>query len=367
MAEPLSILDKIIENEKNKQLQELDVETEVNYLLSNPKIKKEREKEVIRFRYGLNGEKAKTLEEIGRNLGITRERVRQIEKNTLKKITDFADAEKRVIKSFALLSDQIEALGGIATFADLAHIILREDEKSPKARHNLNFLILLNKKFVQISDSNEYKKGLYLKSADENELFKAIKVATEILETEKKPVEEKALIKKIKEKASLEEITIASALAVSKKILKTEEGHFGLSQWREINPRSIRDKTYYILKKHKKPLHFTDISIHIENMDKAKKKVTKQAVHNELIRDERFVLIGRGIYALSEWGYKKGVIEDVIIEILIEAGEPLHKDVIIEEVLKRRVVKETTILLNLQKNKFRRVARATYGLSNRGE
>jgi DNA-directed RNA polymerase delta subunit len=100
-------------------------------------------------------------------------------------------------------------------------------------------------------------------------------------------------------------------------------------------------------------------------MNNNEKKVTKQAVHNELIRDERFILIGRGIYALREWGYNKGVVEEVIEEVLITAGKPLHKDEIIKEVLKRRVVKETTILLNLQKDRFKRVARATYTISSR--
>ncbi len=153
---------------------------------------------------------------------------------------------------------------------------------------------------------------------------------------------------------------IRSVLTLSKNIIRTEEGHLGLSHWREINPKSIRDKTYYILRKHQKPLHFEAIAQHIESLDQNKKKVTKQAVHNELIRDERFVLIGRGIYALREWGYKNGVVEEVIEEILITADKPMHKDDIIKEVKKQRIVKETTILLNLQKDKFIRVARATY-------
>ena len=89
-------------------------------------------------------------------------------------------------------------------------------------------------------------------------------------------------------------------------------------------------------------------------------------MHNELIRDKRFVLIGRGIYALSEWGYNSGVVEDVIEEVLISAGKPMHKDDIIVEVMKRRMVKETTILLNLQKDRFKRVARATYTNTRRG-
>lgn len=365
MNEPLSILEKIIESEKTKQLQELDPEAEVNYLFTAPKIKKERERDVVRFRYGLNGEKPKTLEEIGKKLGITRERVRQIEKATLKKIEDFSNEEKRSQKFFHLVTTQLESVGGIATFSTLAEMILGENDRKLKQRHSLYFLLFLNKKFVQISENNDIKKSFVLDSINLDHIYKTIDEAVAILESHSKPVEERKLLQLLKEKKiRFEDNSLVSALTLSKKILKTEEGHFGLSHWRDINPKSIRDKTYYILKKHNKPLHFEDISKHVEGFHESEKKVTKQAVHNELIRDERFVLIGRGIYALSEWGYTKGVVEEVIEEVLITAGKPLHKDEIIKQVLKRRVVKETTILLNLQKNRFKRVARATYTITN---
>lgn len=365
MNEPLSILEKIKESEKTKQLQTLNVEEEVSFLLNNPKIKKDREREVITLRFGLSGEKPKTLEEIGHNLNITRERVRQIEKAVFKKISDFAVNEKRTGKVISLINDQLNEFGGIATFSNLCEIVLGENGKKHKQRAALNFLLALDGKIIDIHETSTLKRGIALEKINMDNVTKTIDDAIEILDTHKKPVEEKQLLKLVKEKkVRFEDDTVISALTLSKKILKTEEGHFGLSHWRDINPKSIRDKTYYILKKHKQPLHFNDISKHVENLDEGKKKVTKQAVHNELIRDERFVLIGRGIYALKEWGYKQGVVEEVIEEILICAGKPLHKDEIIEEVLKRRLVKETTILLNLQKEKFKRVARATYTITN---
>ena len=157
---------------------------------------------------------------------------------------------------------------------------------------------------------------------------------------------------------------IGSLLWTKKNVLQTDEKKWGLITWREVNPRSIRDKTYIIMKKHKNPLHYGEITEKILNHKLQKKPITKQAVHNELIRDDRFVLIGRGIYALSEWGYKPGVVEDVIREILRDHGKPMHKNEIIEHVKKHRIVKETTVILNLQKNSFKRVARATYTLAD---
>ena len=90
------------------------------------------------------------------------------------------------------------------------------------------------------------------------------------------------------------------------------------------------------------------------------KNVTVQAVHNELIRYPQFVLVGRGLYALKEWGYEPGTVADVIERILTEKG-PLSKREIIAEVAKQRTVKVGTISLNLQKMPyFVRVGRAVY-------
>ena len=131
-----------------------------------------------------------------------------------------------------------------------------------------------------------------------------------------------------------------------------------------VNPKNIRDKIYVILKENKKHMHFNEISESIKDSSFKRKDVTTQAIHNELIKDKRFVLVGRGIYALKEWGYEKGTVADIISEVLREANEPLHRDEIVKRVLKSRFVKETTILLNLQgKPQFKRVAKATYALA----
>ena len=139
---------------------------------------------------------------------------------------------------------------------------------------------------------------------------------------------------------------------------------WGLVKWPTVNPKNIRDKIYVILADAGKPMHFSGIAGHIKDSDFKRKDVTTQAIHNELIKDKRFVLIGRGIYALDEWGYSKGTVSDIITKVLKKAGEPLHRDEIVKRVLKSRQVKETTILLNLQsKPEFKRVAKATYTLA----
>ncbi|MEX2195684.1 MAG: RNA polymerase sigma factor RpoD [Thermoleophilaceae bacterium] len=54
----------------------------------------EREREVIEMRFGLKGHQARTLEEVGRAFGVTRERIRQIENNTLKKLQSLPEAQR---------------------------------------------------------------------------------------------------------------------------------------------------------------------------------------------------------------------------------------------------------------------------------
>jgi DNA-directed RNA polymerase delta subunit len=359
-----SILDRIAESEQSKKIHSLDIEAEVEFVLSAPKVKKDRDIAVIRERYGLNGDKPKTLEEIGKEMGITRERVRQIEKNALKKLSEFMANEIRGQEILTTIETKIAKDGGAVTNGRLYELLLGNNASSAKLKHMVSFLAMLAKKINQALETSDMKAGFYLDNLTKANVLDTIKVATGILDAEKKPLEEEAFLAKVEKKEiGLDNEQVVAIITLSKKILRTDTGSLGLSHWREINPKSIRDKTYYILKKYQKPLHFTEISKHIEAMDDKKKKVTRQAVHNELIRDERFVLIGRGIYALSEWGYKAGVVEDVIEEVLITAGKPMHKDDIVSEVMKRRIVKETTILLNLQKDKFKRVARATYTIT----
>jgi len=361
-----SILDKIAEAEQNKMVRNLDIAAEVEFVLACPKLKRERDAQVVSGRYGLNGDKPKTLEEIGKELGITRERVRQIEKNAVRKLSEYIASEIRGQEILSTIESKITRDGGVVTKSRIFEILLGSENASAKLKHMVSFLISLDNKIINITETASLKAG-YSLDIEPRTIGETIDKSIEILTSEKKPIEEKVFLTKIeKTELGLGDEQVIAIISLSKKVLRTDLGHLGLSEWREINPKSIRDKTYYVLKKFNKPLHFTDISAHIESLDENKKKVTKQAVHNELIRDKRFVLIGRGIYALSEWGYNAGVVEDVIEEVLATAGKPMHKDDIIIEVMKRRMVKETTILLNLQKDRFTRVARATYTNTRRG-
>ena len=155
------------------------------------------------------------------------------------------------------------------------------------------------------------------------------------------------------------------AIASISKQLASLNGLWGLAKWPTVNPKNIRDKIFVVLESKKEPMHFADIAEAIAESDFKRKNVTIQAIHNELIKDSRFVLIGRGIYALDSWGYKKGTVSDIITQILKEAGKPLTRVEIVKQVLRSRKVKETTILLNLQNKKlFKKVDKNSYTVAD---
>jgi len=153
-------------------------------------------------------------------------------------------------------------------------------------------------------------------------------------------------------------------LNIAKVIQFNPYNEIGLKNWSEVKPRDVGDKAYLVLKHHGKPEHYSVITSMINDHKFDSRTAYQETVHNELIKDSRFVLIGRGIYALSEWGYKKGVVADVIREIIKSIGRPMSREEIITEVLKKRQVKRNTILVGLSNRKnFQKIGKDRYGLA----
>ena len=139
--------------------------------------------------------------------------------------------------------------------------------------------------------------------------------------------------------------------SISKKFHVSAYGDFGLTEWPEIRPRAIRDQIYLVLSKKKEPLHFETIADLINKSEFTSRKALVPTVHNELIKDSRFVLVGRGIYALSEHGYKPGTVQEVIKRLIKRHG-PMKPKEVLEAVMKERILKPNTILINLQNKSF---------------
>lgn len=327
----------------------------------------EKEQDVITRRFSLNNQPKQTLEKIGESFSVTRERVRQIENIALSKLRRTINNTKfhRINRLAKEITSQ---RGGIMLEDDLISEMLSVFLKRGDADANIIKLsMVIDPELAKQEKSDVFFPFWTYNSIRTSEVRKIndsgislLKKRTDVLEEAKLITELRAIFSRKDEEMS--EKTLIAALSVDKR-LKKVDGSWGLIEWRHINPRSIRDKAYIVLKKTKKPLHFVDIANKISEVGFDRKVVTVQAVHNELIRCEKFVLVGRGLYVLKEWGYKEGTVADVIEEILSEKKQPMTKQEIIESVLKQRHVRIGTISLNLQKNPhFVRVGRAVYTL-----
>ncbi len=322
-------------------------------------IDREREREIIARRFGLF-DRRETLEQIGELLGITRERVRQLEKSVVQRLKILAEQGKlpHIEEVESTLTTELNKMGDAAKVSDLSARITAENSKTDQSR--IAFLSMLCPSLVVIEENDFYNLAVGIRSTRDDKKIKAS--ITKIVDAIKK-AGEPTTIEDVAEVVKINPPIQAQALASISKLLATLNGRWGLVKWPMVNPRNIRDKIYVILKESGKHMHFNEIAEEIKKSDFKRRDVTTQAIHNELIKDKRFVLIGRGIYALKEWGYKKGTVADIIAQVLREAEKPLHRDEIVKQVLKSRFVKETTILLNLQgKSQFKRVAKATYTL-----
>jgi hypothetical protein len=335
----------------------IDLNSAVKDILDT--VEREREREIIARRFGLY-DRRETLEQIGELLGITRERVRQLEKAIMIRLRLAAEEdlphinviEKQFIR-------HLHDLGRVAKVHDLTGRVASSANET--ARAHVAFIAEIAPRLTVVEENDRYHHAVGIKEHGSNDQIK--QHVDTIVGTIKKSGEPLS-IDDLHAKTDHDHPNHVRALASVSKDLAHLKDKWGLTKWPTVNPKNIRDKIYVILQENTKPMHFSDIAKAIKDSDFRRKDVTTQAIHNELIKDGRFVLIGRGIYALKEWGYNKGTVADIITDILKKESGPLHRDEIVKRVLKHRQVKETTILLNLQgKARFKRVAKATYALA----
>lgn len=309
-----------------------------------------RAQDVIVSRYGLGAKAARlTLDAIGKKYSITRERVRQIENHSLAAVRK-SKAYKDLEPVFSELKALILELGGLVSEKDL----LKHLSKDQATQNHFHFLLVIGEDFKREKEDEEFKhrwnvdaelskkienalRKLYSKLSDDELVFEGDLITSFIDE-----------VKDLNEKYKDEEI-IKRWLSISHKIGKNPLGEWGKSSSANVNAKGMRDYAFLVIRKHGSPIHFKEVAKAISQY--FDKKAHVATTHNELIKDPRFVLVGRGLYALAEWGYMSGVVKDVIHKILEKEG-PLSKEKIVEKVLKERYVKENTILVNLQNSKF---------------
>jgi hypothetical protein len=331
----------------------------------------QRNKEVVLRRFGLaESQEMETLEAIGRDHKITRERVRQIESDTLKRLKEKINSPK-FAPSFKELEDAISAVlnrhGGVMKESSLLEYLV------PEGNRNFAYFVLsLNPSFKRIELDNCFYPVWTNDLNAVNTAKKMCQTFEEKMISLKKTLSEQEMIdiyeKELKSQfgTDIGKEAVFSYLGICSRLAKTVDQKWGLSAWAEVNPKTIKDKIEMVLKRENKPLHFQDISKMIEQLNAQLANVKKisphiQTVHNELIKNSSFILVGRGMYALKDWGYEPGQVKDIISKLLKDSQGSLTKEEIIQAVSSQRSVKESTILSSLRnKNLFTKDASGKY-------
>lgn len=371
-----NILDKIIKQHKEQKLASLNPRELIDFVLKNLN---QREREIINARYGLETPQVQTLEAIGKKYHITRERVRQIEKKAIKKVLETEGWQEKLGDLASFVVEEIKKGGYLRLEEKLFDKLLKdegEEREINKNRLRFIFTYFLND-YIEPVNIIHAEKAWKIKGKElehYHPLIEGIKSIlirkeeplhlSEIINFLKKELADEKINKIISEVESWEEV-VKSYLEVSKHFKNNLFDKWGLVHWRSVNPKRMRDKIYLVLQKYNQPMHFREIAEKINEEKFDNKTAHAATIHNELILDDRFILVGRGIYALREWGYKPGMILDVIKQIFQEYKVPLTKDEIIKEVLKHRIVKEGSINLALSNKKhFVRLADGKYFLKD---
>lgn len=363
-----SIIDKIMLSSQQELLSNLELKNIVKYLLETLN---EREREIIRLRHGLEDDKKHTLEDIGNRYKVTRERVRQIEKSTLKKLKKVDGIHEKIKPIEQAVMAILEKFGGVLHEDFLRKELIKANPNSDLNKNSLNFVLMqfLGDRLSMVDDHEKIHSAWRLPNVSIDDVAKKIGEIEEVVKTHGKPLKVEDIVSKLKEaelESPLNTAEIIDAyLKMSKTIEKNPFEEWGFKHWDTVALKKMSDKVHLVLQKAAKPLHFTEIADEINKLGVDKKIANPATIHNELILNKRYVLVGRGIYALSEWGYVPGVVSDVIIKVLSEKKQPMRKEEIADEVLKNRMVKRSTVYLSLMNKKlFTKLADGSYQLAN---
>lgn len=321
-----------------------------------------RQQEVIAGRFGLGKFKAQmTLAALGKKYGITRERVRQIEAAGIRILRSKVSSNEELQDLLGRAKKYLKNAGGVAKKERLleAHTFF-----TPGLTENhLALALAASNEFHSHDGDDSYHPFYY---ADQNAYKTAATFVaqwTDTLRRNKAGVlsgEYNDLLKKFVKGKGMQMTHAENFLAVSKELHTNPYGDKGLAEWPEIRPSTIRDRIYLVLKKTGEPMHFETIAETINKAGFNTRAALGPTVHNELIKDPRFVLVGRGMYGLTEQGFAPGTAREVIHRILEKGGPLKPKDVIVA-VQKERFLKPNTVLVNLQnKNHFERLNDGRY-------
>jgi hypothetical protein len=351
-----------------------------------------REAEILIRRYGLRQDMIskkktrQTLQAIGNQYKITRERVRQVENFSIKKIKQSDEFHRHypALKDFVL--NVLARFSGIAEDEFLINLLVKESgfevksgtERDPQeiVLHQVFDFILskiINDVVEPVLTVPGFMGAWQEVGAETSTVEEGVNIVLEVIEKNNKPMLRDEVIAHFKKtpfyKNSSQKITdemIVSFLYLSNVLKENVFGEWGKQDWGTISLKTVNDRIYYIMSQHKRPLHFSEITDLINKKDAAIFIAHGATVRNILTAESRYILVGRGIYALKEWGVEPGTVSQLIEKIIKEAGGSVSRKDIIDKILEQRIIKKQTILITLSnKNKFKKLPEGKYALAGK--
>ena len=254
---------------------------------------KDRDRYVLESRFGLNEVKKKTLESIGQEYDITRERVRQIQDAALKAIRK-SDSYDEAREIFAEIETMIHGMGGIVAEDHFLETV-GDDEL---VQNHIHFHLVVGDNFKKHKEDKKFHSRWSVNGELATKVHSALEKLHNHVTDEELLSEEQMIMKFLDRLDGVEDGYVDDEIAqqflkLSKMVNKNPLGDWGLTSSQNISVRGIRDYAYLIMKKNGSPMHFREVAESIS--DTFGKKAHPATTHNELIKDDRFVLVGRGM------------------------------------------------------------------------
>ncbi|MDO8521896.1 MAG: sigma factor-like helix-turn-helix DNA-binding protein [bacterium] len=319
----------------------------------------ERSRHVLVERFGLGPKGiSRTLDSIGKEYGITRERIRQIENHGVSLVRE----SSKYAEHSAELNDLKSALHSLGAL--LSNETILSEIAGEKDRNHVVFILTVGHQFTDRRESNDFHARWHTDEQLADQVERALMNLAESIDADRLTPEEEFMqifAKALRQEGIKNRPTdvLTRWLVISKRIGRNPLGEWGRADSPHVRIKNTRDFAYLTLRRHGSPMHFTEVAKSIKNL--FSRDANPATTHNELIKDNRFVLVGRGLYALKEWGYQPGVVRDVI-KLILEREGALTREEIIDRVRRERYVKDATISANLQNSIFVRLPDGRHSL-----
>lgn len=323
----------------------------------------ERQRTVLADRYGLWDGIAETLQDIGDKLGLTRERIRQIEAKALKRILRLYGHGK--IKAHIFNSIRLY----FTTHQSESDGVLSEDEaiealatgcSCEEAGLAVEFLQDITGTEANIFASGliEPEAGVYCVDETAARFYQEmLRLIEESLQSREKPLTEGLLLKDITSRAgtclSANQLRLARrVLNVSARVSRLRNGTIALSQWTEFHSHNAASLTEAALRLLGRPAHFREITEKVSSIFGEGGTFNERTIHQALLTNRKaFVWVKHGTYGLAAWGLKKPpFIKDRLVELLSVTGYPLPFWHLEQKVLEVCNCKQESVRMTLDLN-----------------